>query len=208
MGGTTFTQVGYGQTAREAFDALVDEAIRYYGRDPYNGSISTTSLGYEIDLKKYPKLAKALKKNDWKVIDEHDELLHPEKRISTYIKEPAYYNAFEPKWHEINEVVPRKKGVQNLKRFVVVEKSKLNQRLSFYTEVFNTMSEAKAAAREKTLKLKENVYVLRLRSDNTQFKVGGFEFWTDGKQFKSPRQSKTRVYLSIYKFTFFVFAAE
>lgn len=208
MGGTTFTQTSYGTNVGEVFGALVNEAISYYGWDPYNGSISTTSLGCEIDLKKYPKLEKALKKNDWETIDEYDEILHPEKRISTYIKELAYYNAFEPKWYNIKETVIRKKGVQKLKRFVVVQKSKLNERLPFGTQVFETISDAKKAAKAKSLMTKENVYVLQMRSDNSKVKVGTFELLTDGKQFKSQRQSKTKVYLPVYKFTFFVFAAE
>lgn len=208
MGGTTFTQVGYGRNVTDVFNVLVDDAIYHYGRDSYNGTISTTSLGYEIDLNKYPKLAKALKKNDWKVIDEYDKILHPEKRISTFTRELAYYNSFTPKWNEIKETVARVKGVQNLKQFVVVEKSKLNQRLPFRTEVFTTKAEAKTAAKTKTLTAKENVYVLQLRSDNSKVKIGAFELCTDGKQFKSKRESKNKLYLPIYKFTFFVFAAE
>lgn len=44
MGACNFITFGKGKTAREAFDALVTEAEWEYGHDPYNGTISTTSL--------------------------------------------------------------------------------------------------------------------------------------------------------------------
>lgn len=44
MGATNFMAFGKGKTAREAFDALVAEAEYEHGHDPYNGTISTTSL--------------------------------------------------------------------------------------------------------------------------------------------------------------------
>lgn len=44
MGACNFIEFGKGKTAREAFAALVAEAEWEYGHDPYNGTISTTSL--------------------------------------------------------------------------------------------------------------------------------------------------------------------
>lgn len=44
MGACNFIEFGKGKTAREAFDALVEQATWEYGHDPYNGTISTTSL--------------------------------------------------------------------------------------------------------------------------------------------------------------------
>lgn len=44
MGACNFIEFGKGKTAEEAFDALVHEAMYEYGHDPYNGTISTTSL--------------------------------------------------------------------------------------------------------------------------------------------------------------------
>lgn len=44
MGACNFITFGKGRTAREAFNALVQEAEYDYGHDPYNGTISTTSL--------------------------------------------------------------------------------------------------------------------------------------------------------------------
>ena len=44
MGACNFIEFGKGETAQEAFDKLVDQALWEYGHDPYNGTISTTSL--------------------------------------------------------------------------------------------------------------------------------------------------------------------
>lgn len=44
MGACNFIEFGVGKTADEAFETLVHEAVYEYGHDPYNGTISTTSL--------------------------------------------------------------------------------------------------------------------------------------------------------------------
>lgn len=44
MGACNFIEFGRGKTKEEAFKALVQEAEWEYGHDPYNGTISTTSL--------------------------------------------------------------------------------------------------------------------------------------------------------------------
>jgi hypothetical protein len=44
MGACNFIEFKAAKTAREAFNALVSEATWEYGHDPYNGTISTTSL--------------------------------------------------------------------------------------------------------------------------------------------------------------------
>lgn len=44
MGACNFIEFGWGKTKEEAFNALVREAEWEYGHDPYNGTISTTSL--------------------------------------------------------------------------------------------------------------------------------------------------------------------
>lgn len=43
MGAYDFHASVYGETADEAYKEAVDEALYEYGRDPYNGTISTTS---------------------------------------------------------------------------------------------------------------------------------------------------------------------
>ena len=44
MGACNFIEFKVAKTARQAFDELVNEALYEYGHDPYNGTISTTSL--------------------------------------------------------------------------------------------------------------------------------------------------------------------
>lgn len=44
MGACNFIEFGRGKTAEEVFDSLVRDAEFMYGHDPYNGTISTTSL--------------------------------------------------------------------------------------------------------------------------------------------------------------------
>lgn len=44
MGACNFIEFGKGKTAEEAFEALVRQAEWDFGHDPYNGTISTTSL--------------------------------------------------------------------------------------------------------------------------------------------------------------------
>ena len=44
MGATNFIEFGKGKTADEAFEMLVHEAMYERGHNPYNGTISTTTL--------------------------------------------------------------------------------------------------------------------------------------------------------------------
>lgn len=60
MGATNFIMFGRGKTKEEAFKALVQEAEWEYGHDPYNGTISTTSLSrrpVKVIRKRYTKKA-------------------------------------------------------------------------------------------------------------------------------------------------------
>lgn len=45
MGAEWFCNRASGKNAREAFDKLCEIAIHNYGNDPYNGTISTCSMG-------------------------------------------------------------------------------------------------------------------------------------------------------------------
>ena len=51
MGASNFTDIYVGKgTPQEAFRELFDQAVREYGYDPYNGTISTTSLVKVLEL--------------------------------------------------------------------------------------------------------------------------------------------------------------
>ncbi len=45
MGAINFCNTESGKTASEAYDKLYEEAVYYYGHDPYNGTISTCDMG-------------------------------------------------------------------------------------------------------------------------------------------------------------------
>lgn len=64
MGAINFIETGEGRSAREVYDRLVAEAIRYHGNDDYNGTISTCELGRKrlsFDIFKKSNEEKALK---------------------------------------------------------------------------------------------------------------------------------------------------
>lgn len=42
MGAQSFVTYGYGKTLKDAYENAKQEAIQYYGENPYNGTISTT----------------------------------------------------------------------------------------------------------------------------------------------------------------------
>ena len=48
MGACNFIEFQAAKTAKEAFDILVEDALSWYGHDPYNGTISTTSLSRRV----------------------------------------------------------------------------------------------------------------------------------------------------------------
>ena len=71
MGGVNFIKKTYSYSAEEAFKQLYDDAVREHGRDSYNGTISTCSLGRVV----------------W-VADKYSS--KAEKKASEIIKEDGY----------------------------------------------------------------------------------------------------------------------
>lgn len=203
MGATLFTMTEYGTNVEKVFKELVDEAIRMYGNSPYNGTISTTSLGHEIYLD--DELEKAILNGDWETLEKNEQKFFTQKWYTNYSKIKSHYNAFVPKWIEDREFVPRKKGVRNLAKFSVIPESQLNKNL--YLTKYSTISEAKRVAKQTALDRGENVYIVQHRSNGEIFKLGLFKLETDGKKYKSARKSKSRVYLPVYRIDFYVYAA-
>lgn len=205
MGATLFTMTETGSDVRKVFNELVEEAIHHYGHSPYNGTISTTSLGHEIRLTK--ELEKALKKGVWEVLEEYGNVLYPEKRYTNYIQTISHYEGFTPKWVSDKETVTRKKGVRNLTKYSIISETKMKRRYpSVHT--FDTLTEAKREAKAMALREGENVTIRQHRSNGEIFQVGYMNLESDGKKHKTKRTAKTKVYLPIYKFEFFVYAAE
>lgn len=73
MGACNFIEFGRGKTKEQAFKALVQEAEWEYGHDPYNGTISTTSLSrrpVKVIRKRFTEKArqeavKVAEEDDW-----------------------------------------------------------------------------------------------------------------------------------------------
>ena len=73
MGACNFIEFKIAKTADEAFAALVHETMYEYGHDPYNGTISTTSLSRrpaKVIRKRFTQRAindayKVAEKDDW-----------------------------------------------------------------------------------------------------------------------------------------------
>lgn len=78
MGACNFIEFKAAKTAEEAFAMLVDEASWEHGHDPYNGTISTTSLS-----RRAPKVV--------------------QKRFTENARERAYKVAEDDEWGEKRE---------------------------------------------------------------------------------------------------------
>lgn len=201
MGAELYEMTATGKNVKEVFDSLVDEAIYHYGHDSYNGQISTTSLSHEIELTK--DVEKLMKKGFES--DEYFNKFFPEKRYTPYVKKVSHYKSYTPKWVNDKETVTRKKGVRNEQRFAVIPESEIHKR--YYPTTFKTISEAKRDAKKLALRRGENIVIKQFRSNSEMFQLGVMRLETDGKEYKSKRSAKTKVYLPEYEFTFFVCAA-
>lgn len=199
MGATTYIINEKGVNVRDLFNALVEEAIYHDGHDSYNGTISTTQLGNKITL---PKLSKK-KLNDFIYAEENDRFLFPEKWMTNYADlGVSHYNAFTSEWVEDLQTPKREKGVTTLQSFSITLKGETSVR-----KKFDTLSEAKKSAKQYSLSMKEDVTVYKYRSDGSKFILGHFQLTSDGKEYKSARKAKNKVYLPINEYMFFVYAA-
>ena len=89
MGAISFEQEVTARSAKEAFDILIEKADYRDGRDMYNGSINTCSMG--VCKKKFDKY---LKGNESKAIDFINKNNGGEKWVAHYIDlGPVKYEA-------------------------------------------------------------------------------------------------------------------
>lgn len=200
MGAVTFELETKGNNVEELFEQLQKEAIYEYGNNPYNGTISTTSLANEIKLT--DDIKKLFKKKDY---DELDRIFYPEKWYTQYTKEIDYFKRYAPKWVNDIETVKRQKGVTTLKEYGL--KSNVYLGVHSYKR-YNTITEAKQNARKLSIELGENIEIVQHRSNGDTFRLGEMELQTDGKEFKTKRTVKSAVYLPTYTIRFYVYAAE
>lgn len=200
MGATLFMQSAKGTDVNKVFDYLSDAATSEYGYDPYNGTISTTSLGREYKIPEQFKTKKAKLAH----LDKNFDNLFTEKRVSRYANLGIlYYNAFSPQWEANKETFAKKKGVTMKQVFGVVNKETLN-----IYGTYNSLGDAKKEAKELCLKYGKEYIIVQYRSNREYVRLGYMNLVADKKEYKSARQSKTKIYKPIYEFVFFVYAAE
>lgn len=200
MGAVLFELEVKGNDVGKEFEQLQREAIYEYGNDPYNGTISTTSLDKEIRLT--DSIKEMFKKKNY---DELDRIFYPEKRCTQYTKEVDHFKRYAPKWENGRETVKRQKGVTTIKKYGL--KSDIYLGGHSYKK-YNTITEAKKAAKQLSIELGADITIVQYRSNGDTFSLGKMELQTDGKEFRTKRTVKSAVYLPTYKIKFYVYAAE
>lgn len=203
MGATVFTMNAKGRNVNEVFDSLYEEAIMMHGHDSYNGTISTTSLSNEVNI------PENIKKNREKLSEyindeKNDRKLYPSKWETTYADlGPSHYEAFTPTWVDDKRTPQRQNGVKTINEFSLVTKKDGR----YVRGTYKTLTEAKRAAKEAALARKEAITIKKHRSNGDRFTWGHFELTSDGKEYKSARKAKNKIYMPINEYIFFVYAA-
>ena len=209
MGAELFTMEAKGNDVKEVFNDLVEEALRLYGNNRYNGKISTTSLANEIRLPKEVQKSKDKKKaiNELLMKDENFGFIHKwETRYADL--GVSHYESYVPKWATDTRKPKIEKGVRTEKKFSVVKKQNNTRTKSYQARNdFPNITEAKKYAKEQALKTGEEFTIMQHRSNKEMFQVGHMNLIADGKTYKTPRKLKTKVVKPVNEFIFFVYAA-
>lgn len=136
MGACDVHAIGYGATAGEAFDAIVEDCILRYGDDQYNGKISTCSL--QKCYRNFDIYKKGNEEKAWKFL----EKLNVDKR-------DAYAVDLGVKYYEVRKC-RFVKGTGSFKvQFCVNRK------------IFNTLKQAKDYALAYAKQTKEKAVVTK-----------------------------------------------
>lgn len=190
MGATTYTVTAQGTSIEEVFEELRQNDLMRYGYEPYNGTSSTTSLGKKIILGNHENYE-----------DLSEDKLFSEKFFTNYVDLGiSHYEAFTPKWINDLETPKRVKGVKTLQKFSVSVGGRRFREL-------DTLSAAKTEAKELSLRFGESATIKKVRSNYSSFKLGEMKLVSDGKEYKSARKSKTKIYKPIHNFVLFVYAS-
>lgn len=193
MGACSFINRAEASSVYEAFDRLVEEAVRKYGDNPYNGTISTCSLGRTI--KTFEKYSKTNEDKAYKLIEKDN---YGEKRCAKAIDLGAVYYEVTT----IKKLPSKKEKPKWIMAYVVHygEKAK-----SFKTK---TLADAEAI---KLLKNGEkDVYVSKEYVNTVKSSEIVSEFKIEKKQSKyKPKTLKpNQACKEIHKYIFYGFAAE
>ena len=209
MGATTFTMTAKGNDVKEVFNDLVEEALRLYGDNRYNGKISTTSLANEIRLPKEVQKSKNKNKAINELLMEDDNFGFIHKWETRYADlGVVHYESYIPKWVADARKPKIEKGVRTERKFSVVKKQN-NTRTKTYQarNIFPNITKAKKYAKEQALKTGEEFTIMQHRSNEEMFQVGHMNLIADGKTYKTPRKLKTKAVKPVNEFIFFVYAA-
>lgn len=120
-----------------------------------------------------------------------------------------HYKAYSTEWQKEEDTPKRENGVHTIAKFSIVEKEDSQFKTKTYQglKTFNTLAEAKRGAKEMALKTGKEITIKKHRSNGEMFQLGHINLISDGKEYKSARTTKTKVYKPIHTFLFFVYAA-
>lgn len=193
MGACSFIKTAYAGSAREAFDSLVKDAIREYGDNSYNGTISTCSYGGTV--MRFDKYSKSNEDKAYKLIEED-----------------GYGEKWDAKAIDLGIVHYE---VTTIKK-VSVKKEKPKWTMMYVvhyggrTKLFKTKTESDAEAMKLLKNGESDVYVSKEYVNTVKGSEVVSEFKIEKKKSKTkPKSLKpNQTYNEIHKYMFYGFAAE
>ncbi len=203
MGATNVIKAGYGENVRDVFDYLVKKAIREYGEDRYNGTISTCSLGSCTKLA--DTYSTSVEKKALKIAYEKVDDLWKGDCVALDLGVCRYDLI------RIKKVIPKIKKKAEFRQRYVVMLLDSNGFLSKRVSHFETKKEADEDAMKRIMKNPNENYFVSKRSININ---NGDDVVTEFKVEVSERKSKPKtipegcVLKEIHKYIFYGMAAE
>lgn len=200
MGAQNFSIVGYGTSAREVFEGLVQDAEYEYGHDSYNGTISTCSLGR---MKKVAdKYTKSVDGKAHKIIEDEDYGVKWEARVLDL--GVVRYELYSAK----KVAHKAKKVAEYRQRFVILNLDSCGREKM--VSHFATKKEADDEALRLIAQYPKNDYVVAKRSINVN---RGDDVVTEFKTETKVRASKPKtipkgsILREVHKYIFYGWAA-
>lgn len=193
MGACSFINKAEASSVYEAFDRLVEGAVRKYGDNRYNGTISTCNLGRTI--KTFEKYSKTNEDKAYKLIEKDN---YGEKRCAKAIDLGIIY-------YEITTI-----------KKLAVKKDKPKWTMTYVvhygnrTKLYKTKTESDTEAIKLLKKGEKDVYVSKEYVNVVKGSEIVSEFKIEKKQLKSkPKTLKpNQTCKEIHKYIFYGFAAE
>lgn len=185
MGSCSFIHVEDGINVGAAFSSAVADAICEYGKDPYNGTISTCNLGY---CKKIAdKYSKTVEKEAYKFVTDND--YGDGKRVA-YALDMG-----------VSEYLVR--TVKKVTKPSCVKYKVLDEFYHSVISSFKTKQEAEQAAEKYAIKKGDPVFVMKEEGSSSHYYI-------EEKTYKTKpnlKPMKNREVLEIHKYMFYGWAA-